>query len=352
MSGLAELLRHKEYTVTGSDISMGGHSTLPENVEIVVKNGAISDDNPELVQAKKLGLPIVDRSELLAQISQEYANIIAVAGTSGKSTTTAMIGEIFKAAGLNPTVHNGAVLMSEESGLHIGGDEYFITEACEFKKSFLTLYSTLAVITNIRPDHMNCYHDFDDLKATFKQFSQQSKSVIFGENFGNHILENIDLATRAAQHFEIDDVIIENALANFKGLKRRFEVLGKLGETIIVSDYAHHPDEIRTTIASANERWNNYLIVFQPHTYTRTRDLFLEFEDVLWNKDVILFKTYSAREDEIIGARAEDLADALNQPCFMSELRLVEFIKKTASRYEAVIFTGAGDIDDIARKLA
>ena len=347
MSGLAKLLEHKGFTVTGSDLSLGGHGSLPTGVDIVVKSGAIGDDNPEVTEARSLGLPVVDRSLLLAQISREYKNVIAVAGTSGKSTTTAMIGEVFKAAGLDPTVHNGI-----PNGLTIGGKDFFITEACEFQKSFLTLYPKLGVITNIRPDHINCYEDFDDLKKSFDQFKEQStnhciprKTKIKLKVLGEHNLENAQLALGAALHFGIDEKVAIDALENFNGIHRRFEIL----VNGVVSDYAHHPDEIKTTIATARMLYKNFLIVFQPHTYSRTVNLFNEFVDVLKSANTVFFKTYSAREDEIIGGRSEDLAEALNQPFFDCEKRLVSFLKKIAHKYEAIIFTGAGDIDAIAR---
>ena len=445
MSALAVLLLDRGHTISGSDSgesdqtkaleALGipvqiGHKNLPLTSECVVINGAIGQDNPELLQARAENIPVIDRSELLATVSKSYKNIIAVAGTSGKSTTTAMIGEIFREAGLKPTVHNGAVATKsapsikynpyDDLGLEIGENEYFITEACEFKRSFLTLSPSLAVITNIRPDHMNCYRDFDDLQSTFAQFISQSKSSILGEHVqrnpkinlqipGEHNLDNASLALQTALHFGIDEKIALDALANFKGLKRRFEHLGTLKNTKnlcacchflrknhgmtqrsrhilsatsnictsccepkasytnwthsntqlfpstdIISDYAHHPDEIKTTIKTTKDLYRSPLFVFQPHTYTRTKTLFPEFIQALRGDqptDVILYKTYSARENPIPGGKAEDLADALNVPCFQNETHLINFIKKCAHRFDAIVFTGAGDIDTIARKV-
>ena len=190
MSGLMKLVQSAGATVSGSDTSLGGHHArnITKDIDLVVINGAIADNNPELRRAQKLGLHIMGREELLAEIESGYENRIAVAGTHGKSTTTAMIAAIFTAAGFNPTVHNGVPAVRGATGrgaplerpqnLIIGGKKYFITEACEFKRSFLKLNPTVAVITNIDFDHADCYRDLDDVKAAFKEFAAKAGTVI------------------------------------------------------------------------------------------------------------------------------------------------------------------------------
>jgi len=366
MEALAKLLAEDGVKVSGSDSSVGrGHraTNIHKGIDAVVLNGAISDDNVEYLRAKKLGIKIIDRSDLLAMIESRYTNRVAVAGTHGKSTTTAMIGAVM--AGLNPTVHNGA-----RPNLVIGGREFFITEACEFKRSFLKLSPTVAVITNIDVDHMDCYRDLDDIKAAFKQFSDKTDAVIAhdgdidcheyrdgyysfdveGEQIrlgvpGRHNVMNAMLAVRVGLHFGVSISDIKDALENFTGIERRFQF-----ETDnIVFDYAHHPTEIQTTIDTANRIFGKgrYLVVFQPHTFTRTVALFDDFVSVLSGADCVLYKTFSAREKPIKGGTAGDIANALGVRYFKSQRGLEKYLGKIARKYCAIILTGAGDINRI-----
>ncbi|MCL2755911.1 MAG: UDP-N-acetylmuramate--L-alanine ligase [Firmicutes bacterium] len=423
MSALALILHKQGIVVSGSDINENeqtvelrkydvmvfiGHNVvnISSSVTNLVINGAISNDNPELVIAKERGLEIVDRSVLLAEISKSYKNVIAVAGTSGKSTTTAMIGAIFVEAELLPTVHNGAVLMSGSGGLGLvqGSDEYFITEACEFKRSFLTLRPRISVITNVNPDHMDCYDDFDDLKKTFFDFGFGSGKVIVNNDcknsklistnfanavtigiknkadimatdiieykrgkykftvavnstkfdiqlnvFGYHNIYNALAAIAVGVEFGVQPDVIAKALYYYKGIARRFEEITQIGKTKIISDYAHHPIEVATTIKTCSKLFDKFLVVFQPHTYSRTKALFNEFKEVLGNCNVVLYKTYSAREKPIKGGSAHDLAKSLGMKYFSTKTALEKFVDKNIEKYDAVIFVGAGDIDLIAR---
>ena len=410
MSALAMILHKRNHNVTGSDICLNaqtaelqlagirvfsGHKRrnlkhLPTQAKVII-NGAIDDKNPELKEAIRRNLQIVDRAQLLAEIASGYKHVIAVAGTHGKSTTTAMIGAIFREAGLNPTIHNGAVAnphcgalqSSNNLSLALGEGEFFITEACEFRRSFLSLRPTVAVITNTNPDHMDCYNDFEDLKNTFAQFANQSGKVFYSNQlkpteiveyarakyqftfdgvqislstYGLHNVLNASSAVAVALHFGIDGDIIKTALENFSGIQRRFELLTKTDNLEVISDYAHHPAEIATTIKTAASLYKSFLIIFQPHTYTRTKSLFDEFVETLTPVDVIFFKTYSARENIMLGARAKDIAHAASKPYFSTKRALTRFIeqyveyrKKIKQPLSAIIFTGAGDIDNLAR---
>lgn len=405
MSALALILHKRGVQVSGSDAQENpqvrelqrrgirvniGHreknlskSHTAENCRIII-NGAIADSNPELSEARKRDLEIVDRATLLAEIASTYKNVIAIAGTHGKSTTTAMIGTIFKFAGTNPTIHNGATSNQSQnlSNLSLGGDEYFITEACEFKRSFLTLRPTTAVITNISPDHMDCYKDVHELNGAFDQFAQQSGKTIHARDLvaeniveyapskysfdfmdmkielnvvGRHNVDNAMAAVSVALEHEIDKDTIVSALKSFGGIMRRFETLGNIEgrrwSCDIISDYAHHPNEIATTIATAERLYKKYLIIFQPHTYTRTKFLHADFVELLRNVDIVFYKTYSAREKPIKGARAKDLARHLDKPYFSTKFALRRAVRDIAEHYDAIIFTGAGDIDAIARSI-
>ena len=401
MSALAVLLLKRGVIVSGSDLTMNpqlealgklgakihvGHKqrNVPANCDMVVINGAIADDNPELVFAHKKGVRVVERPELLAHIARGYESVIAVGGTHGKSTTTAMIGKIFTDAGLDPTVHNGAVGIDYEnplSNLTIGSTKFFITEACEFKRSFLALKPTVAVITNIGYDHIDCYASFDELKQSFKQFSDNAKVTITPhacqvENItqhqdgrfsfdiyadpdtcylapitchlsvpGYHNVLNALAAIGVARHFRIPTCSVVSSLSTFKGISRRFETLGHIGKCQIISDYAHHPNEIRTTIETASSLFQNFLLVFQPHTYTRTKALFPEFISTLSHTNLILFETYSAREVHIPGGHSRDLASSLGTKHYKRVDSLVRALEKLAPRYDAIIVTGAGDLD-------
>ena len=424
MSALANLMLYEGHIVYGSDTTENtqiialrelgaiihiGHATtnIPQHCNIIITNAAIPDNTPELVFARQHNITIIDRSKFLAKISRQYDNIIAVAGTHGKSTTTAMIGEIFKVSKKRPTVHNGALRDTQNplSNLEIGEKEFFITEACEFKKSFLTLNPTTAVITNINPDHMDCYDDMTDLLESFAKFSSQSKNTIFNpscqnsqtiksnlssssantfflqENYsatdikeympgyfsfttaklkiklaipGYHNIQNALLAIATAKQYKILNRDITYALNKFRGIARRFETIGQIQDTKIIIDYAHHPKEIETTIKTTNSLFKNPLYIFQPHTYSRTKTLFSDFVNIFKSTQtdpVILYKTYAAREKVIKGATAKDIAIALDSKYFATELALINHIKKLLHLHDSIIFIGAGNIDQVANNL-
>ena len=373
MEALGRLIALEGAVVTGSDSNIGrGHRSenIHKDIDLVVMNGAIADDNVEYLRAKELGLKIIDRSDLLSHVESSYTHRIAIAGTHGKSTTTAMIGAVLQKGGLDPTVHNGA-----RPNLVVGGKDFFVTEACEFKRSFLKLNPTVAVITNIDADHMDCYRDLDEIRAAFDKFSEKAGTIITSEDNikcmeytpgyfsfkvsrteirlavpGRHNVTNAMLAVRVGMHFGVRLKDIKHALENFSGVERRFQATGMLGEkTRVIVDYAHHPAEIQTTIDTANRIFGHkkYLIVFQPHTFTRTVALFDDFVRVLKSADCVLYKTFSARERAIKGGTAGDLAREVGCQYFSTKQALCDFINQTRADYDAVILTGAGDINKV-----
>jgi len=387
MEALAKILGNDGAIVTGSDSNLEtGHTSknIHKDIDFVVINGAISDDNVEIVRARKLGLEIIDRSDLLAAIEARYINRIAVAGTHGKSTTVAMIGAVMQEGGLEPTVHNGA-----RPSLVTGGKDFFVTEACEFRRSFLKLKPTVAVITNIEADHMDCYSDLEEIKDAFNIFAGKADTVISGEGAeypkcneykpgyycfqafptqelrldryldlacsdtticlgvpGRHNVMNACLAVRVGLHFDIEMTKIKSALENFAGIERRFQKIGETNGAQVIVDYAHHPTEIETTIETADRIFGKgqYLVVYQPHTYTRTLAFFDDFVRVLSNADCVLYKTFSAREKPAKGGTGKDIANAIGVRYFASETALRNHVKKVAWKYKAIILTGAGDI--------
>ena len=376
MSALARLLEiNDKAIISGSDANVLGHSAknISREIDLVIINGAISDDNPELLKAQQLNIPILTRAELLAYIESKYINKIAVAGSHGKSTTTAMIGAVLAAGGLNPTVHNGAM-----PNLLVGGKGYFVTEACEFKRSFLLLKPTVGVITNIDIDHMDCYNNLEEIQEAFNSFASNSKVVLRCDELckevsdieeysrgkysfklldttiklgvvGRHNIHNACAAAHVGLHFGIDIKVIATALENFSGISRRFEFMRKLGECDLITDYAHHPVELETTISTANDLYgeDNYLIVFQPHTYTRTIALFDDFIRVLKGANSVLYKTFSAREKPKKGGSARDLALASGKKYFHEKQLLSNYIDNISKNYRAIILTGAGDVNTV-----
>jgi UDP-N-acetylmuramate--alanine ligase len=362
MSALAAILHDRGHIISGSDIVGNDQTRMLENLGIkvfighkksnskhanfIVINGAIRDDNPELAH----NIPVITREDLLAEISNDYPTRIAVAGTHGKSTTTAMISDILVAAGLGPTVHNGAVMQPINSNFIIGRGGIFLTEACEFKRSFLTLNPTIAVITNIDFDHVDCFKDLTDVKLSFDEFARKAETVVRTEdcppiNFplkvpGAHNLENAKIAAQVARTLGIKNHIIKQALENFQGVDRRFQ---KINDKII-SDYAHHPAELIATIKTAKSIYQKFLVIFQPHTYTRTIALFDDFVKALSTCDAVLYKTYAARELPTIGGRAKDIAVALRCKYIATPTALDNFIKKVSHKYDAIILAGAGDM--------
>lgn len=418
MSALAKLLWQQGKKVAGSDAvasdntkelsALGipvyiGHAAANlqhEPVHRLVINGAIADDNPELLAAKENGIKIIYRETLLAQIARRYQQVIAIAGCHGKSSTTAMIGAIFKQAGRQPTVHNGV-----QNNLYIGGKQWFITEACEFRKSFLKLKPRIAVVTNVDADHLDCYQDLDEIKQCFAKFAAQSniliknatdlnsahlrgkqRTVTFGIDVGDvhaknlrplangghlfniavnpkvfgtvyqiprfvvhvpglHNVANALAAITCALVCQIDLASTCQAIAEYKGIARRFQQFAKIGNTPVILDYAHHPREIATTVQTAKNLYGKFLLVFQPHTYTRTISLWDDFLKVLGQvPNLVMYKTFAARGKTIVGGRALDLSRRLKVKYIANPKTLAQYLHQQAPNYDAIILCGAGDV--------
>lgn len=416
MSALAMLTSSLGATVSGSDITK---NTETEKLEkhfkiyyshnktniikfkpnLVVYTGAVKLTNPELSYAIKNNIPIMERSQFLGEVCKHYKNVIAIAGTHGKTTTTAMISEIFIEAKLNPTIHVGGDVVNLNGNLVVGGTEYFITEACEYKKSFEHIKSTLSVVTNIEPDHMDCYLNFSDLENSFVKFLNNSKMCVINEsnniknktnlkhitvvnspngyevknikprgigfsfdvfeqgaylgNFklnvmGEYNISNALNAIAVARQFNISPHLIYNALINFNGVMRRNEKLGKLNGTIVYADYCHHPTEIKNSIMAFKKHYKNILCVFQPHTYSRTKALMHEFSTCFKGvKKLVIFKTYAAREE--VDEQASETAmfkkiKNKNKQLVLGCQELLNLINTQSSNFDAVIVLGAGDV--------
>lgn len=359
--------------------------------DAVVYSSAIKEDDPELIKAKNLKVPCIERYVFLGAVSRLHKETIAVAGTHGKTTTTALLEHVFCRAGIKTTAHIGG----ESLGEVCDGGNIFLTEACEYKKSFLALKPNISLILNAEHDHPDCYPTPQSLFEAFKQFASLTKNKIYaikqceyllpsgterclidsegksgdvlvidsadGEVAidykskkvemktklkGRHNAVNIAFVYAVCRDRGIDEKTICEAVASFDGVKRRYEVLCERDGAKIILDYAHHPTEINSVISATKGKT---LIVFQPHTFSRTARYFDDFVRVLSKKDVILYKTFSAREKEADGLSARALAARLNTVCLESLDELYAVIIKNAKRYDNVLMLGAGDIDNIRK---
>ena len=415
MSGLCKLLISRGCNLIGSDtcpesklsklkdlgvVIYHNHSSdnVNKNIDLLVYSGAIKKDNPEIVMAKKLHIPVIERSKLLGWISQLYSNVISVAGTHGKTTTSSMIAHVFQSAGLCPTIHLGGECNNFNDSTVIGKSDYFIVESCEYRNSFRYLKPTLGVILNIENDHLDYYRNLKHIYKCFANYARKSKSILISKDVNlthknceivnqdwkvmninaNKILTNFDVYYKTvffgtfkinmiglhnvynalftiavANYFDIDKQIVLEALNTFTGVKRRYENIGQICDIPIIIDYAHHPTEISTSVNGLKSVYDNILYVFQPHTYSRTKTLMNDFVTVLSGlNNITIFKTFPAREDEIIGGRCIDLFNKINNlnKVYFSDINnLVSFIKDNTFKYDAVLILGAGDLGEIIK---
>ena len=428
MSGIAEILSAEGFAVTGSDRaasentdrlkSLGisvliGHdaSNLAPDVDALVYSSAVGSDNPEVAEAHRRKIPVIRRAEMLAEVMRlKYG--IGIAGTHGKTTTTSMVSLVLMEGGIDPTVIVGGRLRGlAGSNARLGKGEFIVVEADEFDRSFLSITPTIAVLTTLETDHLDCYRDLDDIKSAFIQFAGKvpfygfvvlcldepalqdimpkikKKIVTYGLN-GQADLQAVDIVHRAnltrftvlrdgEELGEIElqipgDHNVQNALAatavglelhvpfskvktgieKFTGVFRRWEVKAELDGITVIDDYAHHPTEIRATLAGAKAGWRRRTVcVFQPHLYSRTRDFYDEFGRAFFNADVLIVTdVYPAREEPIQGVTGELIANAAKefghkQVHYVPEKKDVPDYLMTITRPgDMVITMGAGDI--------
>lgn len=416
MHSLAIYLNGLGHTIIGSDLyendnvkklkSLGikiynKHSKKNiKNIDVLIYGGA-TENNEEVLKANELSVPTFSRAELLSQLLKTYSTSICVAGAHGKTTTTALIYSILKSGSKNPSLHLGGNLI--ESGMsyeYVNGEE-IVCEACEYKNSFLEFFPKISVILNISPEHLDFFQNFDNVVKSFNKFASNSHIVICEENCknlinkevltygfknGNFTAKNVHMLKNGTYsfncykngqfyyHFKLsligkhnvlnalasisvaDLLNIEKekiyfALKNFKGIERRFEFLNK--KNFIIHDYAHHPDEISAVINETKKFYKGkLLLIFQPHTYSRTKTLIKNFEKIFHNNnDVIIYKTYSAREKYNYMGSANYLAKISGVKYFRSEKKLKEYVKEKVSGGYGVLFLGAGDINKIAKNI-
>lgn len=346
------------------------------NVDLCVKSGAIKDTNKYVQMLKKMKCKIIDRAQALGEFCSQFKCVIAVAGTHGKSTTATLIYEILRAANKKVSCHIGADVFAPRFSL---GDDFLVVEACEFNKSFLHLKPTISVVTNIEAEHMDCYESLFNLRTAFltflkrgikrfvylnksTSFLKRTKNIEFVSNTlknlhpkikGEYNLKNISLAVAVTKFLGVDERLIEKVVNNFSGLPRRYEYKGMYNKIKVYIDYAHHPTELRSFISTFFLGNPDAYIVFQPHTYSRTKMFLDDFISVLKDvKNLCIYKEYSARERRADGLSAFELYERLKK--FNPHVKYCASVKgvmKQIKNVNAVAFVGAGDINLVAQKI-
>jgi len=389
MSGIAEVLLNLGYQVSGSDtketevtrrlgslgakVSYGHRRENLKEADVVVTSSAIRKGNPEVEAAEERLIPVIPRAEMLAELMRMKIGI-AIAGTHGKTTTTSLISTVLAAGGLDPTVVIGGRLNSIGSNARLGQGEYLVAEADESDGSFLKLMPTIAVVTNIDPEHLDYYKGIDEIKETFLSFldkipffglavlcldhpniqsllprlkkrfttyglttqaDYQAKEIVFeglSTSFdvvhrrrelgrlslrmpGLHNVYNALATLATAFELDIPFQVVQETLRDFSGIQRRFQIKGEKKGILVVDDYGHHPVEIMATLKAARTGWAKRIIaVFQPHRYTRTQALFKDFLTAFYDADVlILTDIYPAGEDRIEGVESKALFEGLRE---------------------------------------
>ena len=383
-SAILESLREE-----GANIHIGHvRENVTDDVDCVVYTLAVDNLNSELEEARLRNLPMFTYAQMLGEVSKNMFTI-AVAGTHGKTTTTAMAADVFASNIVHPHVIVGSLLTKTNSNYIKGGEETFVVEACEYKRSFLNLNPNILLITNLEEDHLDYYHGLADIQDAFRHLVQKVpadgfvicdteddkvKPVLEGcvatvvdykkyvaevpELFvlGDHNVQNAGLILALSDVMKFDMQKSKDALAGFKGTWRRLEYKGEFGALKIYDDYAHHPTEIRAGIAAFKMRYPELplTIIFQPHLYSRTKEHFNEFVEVLAASDyVVLLPIYAAREAHDDSISSQMLADALVARGVSVEhcgdfVCATDYVNKISSSPGIVVTTGAGDVYKIA----
>ncbi len=386
MSGIAEILQRSGFEISGSDSGSGSvleylantgikifKEHVAENVigcDLIVYSSAVPQDNPEIVEGKKSNIPVMRRAEMLGELMRlKYT--LAIAGTHGKTTTTSLVGHIWCEADKSPTIIVGGIVKNMGTGALHGEGNALIAEADEYDKSFLEMVPSMAILTNVEEDHLDCYKDLDDIKDAFVQFankvpfygqviacvddagvrdvlgrirkpvvtygysrqadyrvdsveSREDRTTVFvshkGEKLGSfsislsgkHNVQNSLAALAVAMEEGIEFELVSKALGCFSGVKRRFEQIAKFGKCDLYDDYAHHPSEVSATLEGMRSRYpeSELIVVFQPHLYSRTSDQYKAFASSFMNCDqLILAPVFGAREKPIVGVNSELIRD-------------------------------------------
>jgi UDP-N-acetylmuramate--alanine ligase len=433
MSGLAEIAAAEGLAVSGCDmkasattarlvshgidVAIGHDPAHVERASLIVISSAVKRDNPEVARATEAGVPVMRRAEFLGEITARKKTV-AIAGTHGKTTTTAMASFILREAGLDPTIVVGGMMHDLRNNAVLGKGDVLVVEADEYDRSFLAFHPTIAVVTNIEADHLDIYRDLDDIRGAFRGFvalvpdagvligcvdepevaallAQSGKRTVAygtgaaaslratnlrfdngastyeltsgGELFGTvtlqlpgeHYVRNSLAAIAAALELGVPMSEIASALAKFRGVERRFQRLGDHNGSIVIDDYAHHPTEIRATLAAARGSFPGRRVValFQPHLYSRTRDFALEFAEALAEADEAwVAPIYPAREKPIAGVDSSTIANAAGNGRVRAidgtNAEIAGKLGRGLAPGSVFVTMGAGDVHEVAELLA
>ena len=406
----------KKLVMHGIPTKIGHDLENSKKADLIIYSAAISEQDPEIIIAKENSVPLVGRGEFVGFLTKLYNEAICIAGTHGKTTTTSMISICFINAEKDPTIEVGAILKKINGNYRVGNSEYFILESCEYKGNFLKFVPNTAVILNIDNDHLDYYKTFENIIKTFKDFSQLvekdglivtnaddencyaiknivnckfisfgienqnsnfiAKNISFDENgfakfdvyknsifystielsvAGKHNIYNALACISVCDYYNISLEVIKNSLKEFTGASRRLEFKGKLENNIsIFDDYAHHPTEITATAnAIKNKKYNESWVIFQPHTYSRTKSLLNDFAKALTNFDnIIVLDIYAARETNTLGISSKDLVQKISlngkSAIYMSDFNeVVKYIQENTKANDIIVTLGAGTVTNI-----
>ena len=436
MSGIAAILKNWGFHVSGSDYThsettdklndMGikvtiGHSLENvKNSDVVVYSAAIKQDDPEMLEAKRLNIPTIERADFLGELTRCYKDTICISGTHGKTTTTSMISLCFVEALKDPSIQVGAFLKQLDGNYLVGNSEHFIIEACEYVESFLKFSPKAEIVLNIDNDHLDYFKTFDNIKKAFIKYVKllpgdgvlitnaddsncldlqkytNSQFITYGINNKNanfyaenitfdndgfakfdvynnkEFFETFKLSVPGAHnvlnalacialcdYYGINKELIKSALLKFTGAHRRFEFKGKIdNKASVYDDYGHHPTEIIATAKSlSNKKYNHSWVIFQPHTYSRTKNLLEDFANALLNFDnIIILDIYAARETNTYGITSNDLVDKIislgKDAKYIPDFNeCVDYIKNNVQENDIVMTLGAGTVTKIGPML-
>ena len=435
MSGIAEILHACGFIVTGSDASQSentdrliknhipvkiGHDL--ENLEkanLVFYSAAINKDDVELVRAKELNIPMIERGTFLGILTKSFKNTICVSGTHGKTTTTSMISLCFLEAGKDPSIQVGAYLKQLDANYRVGKSDYFIIEACEYVESYLKLFPKVEVILNIDNDHLDYFGSLENIVTSFSNYIKLipddgllvinwdddncrkiakytnakvltygiknenanfvARNIVFNNNGfptfdvyynntfyktitlsipGMHNVMNALACIAVCYNYGLEREDIKNALLKYTGAHRRFEYKGSFNDVNVYDDYGHHPTEIiATSNALKQKKYNKSWVIFQPHTYSRTKNLLNDFAKALINFDnIIVTDIYAARESNTYNISSKDLVDRITslgrKALYIQDFdKIVKYVKENAKPGDIVLTLGAGTITNIGPML-
>ena len=435
MSGIAELCQRLGFAVSGCDLNQSATTARLANLGIAIEQGhhprhlradldalvissAVKFSNPEVAAAREMKIPVIPRAEMLGELLRMARMGVAVAGTHGKTTTTSLIGSIMEEAGLDPTVAIGGNLRARGTNVRLGRGDFMVAEADESDASFLLLLPTIAIVTNIDPEHMDHYGTMERVREAYLNFinrvpfygvavlgidsvnvrgllgAVRKPMVTYGiapdadlraENIsidglstvfdvirkgvpmgrvtipvpGHHVAMNSLAAIAAALELGVDFEVAARGLRGFSGISRRFEIKGEADGRIVLDDYAHHPEEVRATLRAARAAFKRRIVaVFQPHRYTRLRDLFDEFVGAFDDTDILyLLEVYPAGEEAIAGVTSRRLCEAIRARGHLDARYLgddadaARAIAQSCAAGDLIVTLGAGDVYQLGGRI-